>query len=72
MDLFDSIARAVADLPPMEILVVGDHAPPLWSKVGRNLFTPGQVTWVRLAPKTEGAEVSKIGAVAKPSTPAVQ
>jgi hypothetical protein len=60
MDLFDSIVNATADLPPMEILLVGDHAPPLWSKVGRNLFTPGQVTWVRLTPKAGDAEVSSI------------
>jgi hypothetical protein len=58
MDLFDGIVRATADLPPMEVLIVGDHAPPLWSRVGRNLFTPGQVPWVRLTPKSDGAEVS--------------
>jgi hypothetical protein len=34
-------------------MLVGDHAPPLWSKAGRNLFTPGKVTWVRLTPKAE-------------------
>jgi len=52
MDVFEEIAKMTADLPPTEILLVGDHAPPLWSKAGRRLFTPGQVTWVRLAPKS--------------------
>ena len=51
MDVFEAITKMAADLPPTEILLVGDHAPPLWSKAGRRLFTPGQVTWVRLAPK---------------------
>jgi hypothetical protein len=55
MDVFEAIAKMTADLPPTEILLVGDHAPPLWSKAGRRLFTPGQVTWVRLAPKAGAA-----------------
>lgn len=54
LDLFDAIARLAIELPGSEILVVGDHAPPLWSKAGRRLFTPGQVTWVRLVPKAGG------------------
>ena len=37
--------------PPFEILVVGDHAPPLWSRQGRGLFVPGAVSWFRLSPK---------------------
>jgi hypothetical protein len=51
MDLFQSVAQLARDLPGTEIMLVGDHAPPLWSKAGRNLFTPGKVTWVRLTPK---------------------
>jgi hypothetical protein len=50
-DLLQSLARLTADIPPTEILMVGDHAPPLWSKAGRELFTPGKVTWVRLTPR---------------------
>lgn len=50
-DLLQSLARLTADIPPTEILMVGDHAPPLWSKAGRQLFTPGKVTWVRLTPR---------------------
>lgn len=52
MDVFDEIAKMTVDLPPTEILLVGDHAPPLWSKAGRRVFAPGKVTWVRLTPKT--------------------
>lgn len=51
MDLFESLAKMTADIPPTEILIVGDHAPPLWSKAGRQLFTPGQATWIRLTPR---------------------
>jgi hypothetical protein len=51
LDLFDSIVKMAVSAQPMEILIVGDHAPPLWSKVGRELFTPGKVTWIRLVPR---------------------
>jgi hypothetical protein len=47
-----------AEIPPTEILLVGDHAPPLWSKAGRALFTPGKVTWVRLTPRADAPQVS--------------
>src|SRR4029077_14974765 len=50
-DLMSSLARMTADIPPTDILIVGDHAPPLWSKFARNLFTPGKVTWIRLTPR---------------------
>jgi phosphoglycerol transferase MdoB-like AlkP superfamily enzyme len=50
LDVLQAIAKLTADIPPTEILIVGDHAPPLWSKVGRNLFTPGKVPWIRLKP----------------------
>ena len=51
-DVMSSLARMTADIPPTDILIVGDHAPPLWSKAGRRLFTPGKVPWVRLTPNT--------------------
>ncbi|MEN3952205.1 hypothetical protein [Iodidimonas sp. SYSU 1G8] len=52
-DLFEKIAGLAADpsLPPMEILVVGDHAPPLLDRDLRTMFQPGRVTWIRLAPR---------------------
>ena len=51
IDLLQAVITMAARLPPTEILLVGDHAPPLWSKQGRHLFTPGQVSWVRLTPR---------------------
>jgi hypothetical protein len=55
MDVMDGVVALATDpaLPPFEILVVGDHAPPLWSRHGRGLFVPGQVSWFRLSPKAE-------------------
>jgi hypothetical protein len=50
-DVMSSLVRLTADIPPTDILIVGDHAPPLWSKAARHLFTPGKVTWVRLTPR---------------------
>ncbi|MFL5031403.1 MAG: sulfatase-like hydrolase/transferase [Xanthobacteraceae bacterium] len=58
VDLWESIVRMTAEIPATEILLVGDHAPPLWSKAGRQLFTPGQVTWVRLTPRAGAPQVS--------------
>ena len=52
LDVFEGIARMAAELPPTEILIVGDHAPPLWSRAGRGLFSPGKVSWIRLTPKS--------------------
>lgn len=54
MDVFDGIIDMTAQIGPTEILLVGDHSPPLWSRAGRALFEPGKVTWVRLSPR--GAE----------------
>ncbi|WP_374310215.1 hypothetical protein [Dongia sp.] len=53
IELLHTIAESFADpaTPPTEILIVGDHAPPLWYRKARDLFTPGEVTWFRLSPK---------------------
>lgn len=53
IELLHTIAESFADpsAPPTEILIVGDHAPPLWYRAARDLFTPGEVTWFRLSPK---------------------
>jgi len=52
-DVFEVVARIARDpaVAPADILVVGDHAPPLWSKRGRAQFEPGQVAWYRLQPR---------------------
>jgi Sulfatase len=56
-DLFGSISRLALDprVGPADILVVGDHSPPLWSKRGRAMFAPGKVAWYRLSPRTDTA-----------------
>ncbi|WP_374378088.1 hypothetical protein [Dongia sp.] len=53
IELLQTVAATYADpaQPPAEILIVGDHAPPLWYRKARDLFTPGEVTWFRLSPK---------------------
>lgn len=35
-----------------DILIVGDHIPPLWSRRGRGMFVPDSVPWVRLTPRS--------------------
>lgn len=56
-ELWAEIVEQIADLAMgahlgrAEILLVGDHAPPLWSRRGRAMFAPGLVPWVRLTPR---------------------
>jgi Sulfatase len=52
-DVFNAVAQLALDpsIGPAEILVVGDHAPPLWSKKGRAEFEAGKVPWYRLTPR---------------------
>jgi phosphoglycerol transferase MdoB-like AlkP superfamily enzyme len=42
-DVFSVVAQIARDpaVGPADILVVGDHAPPLWSRRGRAQFSPG-------------------------------
>lgn len=52
-DFFGAVSQLALDptIGPAEILIVGDHAPPLWSKRGRSMFAPGKVAWYRLTPR---------------------
>lgn len=52
-DVFDAVARlAMIDAKlAMDILIVGDHAPPLWSRKQRALFKAGLVPWMLLTAK---------------------
>jgi hypothetical protein len=52
-DVLARIADMAADpaMPPMDILVVGDHAPPFLDRTQRTMFIAGAVTWIRLAPR---------------------
>lgn len=63
VDLFEAVRRIALEAAPMEILLVGDHAPPLWRRAARNMFEPGIVPWVRLTPKPgmyeSGAKVAQ-------------
>jgi hypothetical protein len=51
LDLFHGLGDLLRTSPPTDVLIVGDHAPPLWSKAGRALFIPGKVPWIRLSPR---------------------
>ena len=49
----DSVARIALDpdLPPTEIIVVGDHAPPSLSLEHRGMYDQTRVPFIRLIPK---------------------
>ncbi len=49
-DVFAAVARLAVAHPGTEILLVGDHAPPLWRRNARDAFAPGRVPWIRLSP----------------------
>lgn len=57
IDVMEAVAAAALNehVGPLEVLIVGDHAPPMWSRRGRALFTPGEVAWIRLSPKAGGS-----------------
>ena len=61
MDVFDKLADMIPRLPATEILIVGDHAPPLWWKDARDLFAPGKVPWFRLTPRSDAPQTPKAG-----------
>jgi hypothetical protein len=50
-DLFDEINRLALRNPETEILLVGDHAPPLWRRNARSQFETDRVSWIRLTPR---------------------
>lgn len=54
-DVFAAVRQLALDprIGPAEILVVGDHAPPLWSRHARMQFEPGKVPWYRLTPRDD-------------------
>lgn len=59
-DLFGAVAQLALNpaIGPADILVVGDHAPPLWSKRGRSMFAPGKVAWYRLTPRADAVSAN--------------
>lgn len=60
-DTNDGLARMLADpdLPPTDILIVGDHAPPFFDRSQRTQFEPARVPWVLLKHrKTREAKVT--------------
>ncbi|HXD46770.1 MAG TPA: sulfatase-like hydrolase/transferase [Pseudolabrys sp.] len=74
-ELWHDVFKAVADIArdpavgPADILIVGDHAPPLWSRRGRGQFAPGQVAWYRLQPRRDAPAAMREAMSAAPLTP---
>ena len=60
-DVFASVSKLALDpsIGPAEILVVGDHAPPLWSRQARAQFEPGIVPWYRLTPRDDAIAANR-------------
>lgn len=67
-DVFASVAQLALDprIGPAEIVIVGDHAPPVWSRLARAQFEPGKVVWYRLTPRDDVAAAQPAPAPTKP------
>jgi hypothetical protein len=54
-DVFAAVSKLALDpgIGPADILIVGDHSPPLWSRRARAQFEPGLVAWYRLTPRDD-------------------
>jgi hypothetical protein len=60
-DTNDGLARMLTDpdLPPTDVLIVGDHAPPFFDRSQRTQFDPARVPWVLLKHrKSRSAQVT--------------
>jgi hypothetical protein len=60
-DVFAAVSKLALDpsIGPAEILIVGDHSPPLWSRHARAQFEPGLVAWYRLTPREDAIAVNR-------------
>jgi sulfatase-like protein len=60
-DVFASVSKLALDpgIGPADILIVGDHSPPLWSRRARAQFEPGLVAWYRLTPRDGAVAVNR-------------
>lgn len=54
-DIIEQTVSIATDpaLPPTDILIVGDHHTPLFTRTARSLFIPGKVAWFALKAKPE-------------------
>ena len=59
MQVFDKVADMLANeaLRPLDVLLVGDHAPPFWTREGKSFFVRGEVPWIRLSARATPADL---------------
>jgi hypothetical protein len=60
-DVFAAVSKLALDpsIGPADILIVGDHSPPLWSRRARAQFEPGLVAWYRLTPRDDAIAANR-------------
>jgi len=64
MRIFDTVAGIASDpaMPPLDIIVVGDHNTPMWSRAAASHFRPGLVDWYKLEYRAPAAEAAAVPA----------
>lgn len=69
LDVFDKVAEIASDpdMPPLDILVVGDHNTPMWSRSAFGHFVNGRVDWYYLRHKGETATAASMAALTDPA-----
>lgn len=75
LQVFEKINEIAADpqLPPTDILVVGDHHTPLWQRAAKNKFILDQVDWYLLRDSRHRARsVVSVSGEVSPSRPALE
>ena len=70
-DVLERVAEMAQDpgLLPTGILIMDDHAPPLWSGLASTLFRPGEVSWASLWPRADGGLTERQAAFPESSYP---
>ena len=67
MKIYDGVARSLVelavdpDVPPMDVLIVGDHMPPFFDRWNRSQFRPDSVPYILLRDRAGSAKGTRPG-----------
>lgn len=61
MQVMDKVADILenAKLHPLDVLIVGDHAPPFWTRAEKAFFVQGKVPWILLRSKDRADQTAE-------------
>jgi len=61
MQVLDKVADIVTNeaLGPVDVLIIGDHAPPFWTRAQKSYFVRGKVPWVLLRSRDDDEQLAR-------------